>query len=172
MFFSFRRQHTLFLTTQALQMLCDNLSRKKKMVLTCRRNNVLQALFLLFLFKYFLEFQKKINKIQEIEIPPESMGFLLEESGCQQPPATGTARIRMARLALQIGQTCTIFVPRATQILPRIFNQNSARAWPYESIQGTHILPKHLYSEIYNTIPFLVSGTQEWRWTCYSKSTY
>lgn len=41
---------------------------------------VLQTLFLLFLFKYFLIFQRKINKIREIKIPPESMGFLLEES--------------------------------------------------------------------------------------------
>lgn len=48
-------------------------------------------------FKYFLVFQRKINKIQEFEIPPDSMGFLLEESCYQQPPAPGTLMLTLVK---------------------------------------------------------------------------
>lgn len=109
-------------------------------MLTCRRNN--------FLFKYLLVLQRKINKI------PESMGFLLEAAGCQQPPAIGASMVRGKDLSFILVKHVL-----ATQILQRIFNQNNAGAWQ-KAHKGPIMLPKHLYSGICNTIPFVVSGMQ------------
>lgn len=101
LFFPFKRQHTLFLTTKALPILCDNLSLRKKMCLFAEEITVC--------FYLNIVFQRKINKIQEIKIPPESKSSLLEESGCQQPPATGTSMVRRKRLCLCFHEMYTCY---------------------------------------------------------------